>query len=83
LAHPKFKLRYHPVIRSVSSLAISEGASAIVSEVIVSLRLSYLIPGFHHNRRKSATARGQSDDALALHREITGFATGSSTAEAC
>jgi hypothetical protein len=77
-----FKPRHHPVIRSVSSFATSDGASAIVSEVIVLLVLSYLIPAIHHIRRDDATARKRRDYALAFHLGITDFATGRPQSEA-
>jgi hypothetical protein len=47
------------------------------------LVLSYLIPGFHHIRRKGASVQKRSDYALALQLEITDFAMESSTPDAC
>jgi len=47
------------------------------------LVLSYLIPGFHHIRRKGTSVQKRSDYVLALQLEITDFAMGSSTPDAC
>jgi len=49
---------------------------------MVSLVLSYLIPGIQHIRRDDANARKRNDDASAIHVEITDFATRSSTPDA-
>jgi len=75
------KLRHGSVIEWISTLANGDGASAIVSEVIVSLALSYPIPAFHHIRLKGKAARVMH----CVHRrrdfEITGFGTGSPQCE--
>jgi hypothetical protein len=61
--------------RSVSSFATSEEAFAALSEVIVSLSLSYRLPGFHHIRHKGASVHDGSGYAPMVQREVTGFST--------